>query len=309
MTPRRPFPAQRRQAFCCHGIWLTVGLLISAPPVWSAPSPTKALDVPYVPTPPEVVQEMLTLAKVQRGETVYDLGSGDGRVVIAAAERFGARGLGVDLDPERIAEARVNARRARVDGRVEFRQADLFTIDLRPANVLTMYLLGEVNVKLRPKILSQLRPGARVVSHDFDMDEWKPDDQRRVGEHRVYLWIVPARVAGTWAWTLPLTSGPRPYQINLDQKFQQVEGTALAVGTETDEGTRTSARELPVSEARLAGEQLAFTIRDPGGADRPALIMQYQGKVSEGTAEGVVTILDGASSAQVPWIARLMNRR
>jgi SAM-dependent methyltransferase len=269
----------------CLAPLLASGLLASDP----APD----LDVPYVPTPPEVVKAMLGMAKVQRGDTVYDLGSGDGRLVVTAAERFGARGLGVDIDPQRVAEARANARRAKVSGRVEFRKADLFELDLQPASVLTMYLLPDVNLKLRPRILEQLRPGARVVSHDFDMGEWTPDEQRTIGEHRVFLWIVPAKVGGTWEWTVPLTSGPRPYLAELVQRFQQVEGNVAGK------------TKIPLTSARLAGTQLGFTIVDPNGPEGRPLTMQYQGTVNGGSATGVVTVVEGTTSTQVPWIAKL----
>jgi SAM-dependent methyltransferase len=189
------------------------------------PTFPKSLDVPYVPTPTEVVQTMLDMAKVKRGDTVYDLGSGDGRVVVTAARKYGARGLGVDLDPQRIAEARANARRNAVTDRVEFRQGDLFGVDLRKASVLTMYLLPEVNMKLRPRLIEQLRPGTRVVSHNYNLGDWQPDAIRNVGEdHIVYLWIVPARVSGNWRWELPLPAGAQQYSLDVDQHFQQVRG-------------------------------------------------------------------------------------
>jgi hypothetical protein len=294
----------------CLVALLASGAILTAAPAWGQPSAAlQPLDVPYVPTPPEVVRVMLALAKVAPSDTVYDLGSGDGRLVVTAADRHGARGLGVEIDPQRVAEARVNARRAGVAGKVEFKQADLFGIDLRPATVLTMYLLPDVNLKLRPRILEQLRPGARVVSHDFDMAEWQPDARRTVGEHCVFLWIVPARVAGTWGWTVPLTSGPRQYAANLDQRFQQVEGTAVATTTGPSTVATGLDGKIPLTDAKLVGDQLAFTIRDPGGPDGRPLIMQYQGSVSNGTTTGVVTIVEGASSAQVPWNARLQSAR
>ena len=149
-----------------------------------------ARDVPFVPTPEAVVDEMLALAKVGPGDVVYDLGSGDGRIVIAAAKQ-GARAVGIDIDPQRIREARSNARQARVDDRVEFRQGDLFKSDISEATVVTLYLLTAVNRQLRPKLLSELKPGTRVVSHAFDMGDWKPMATRHIGHSTVYFWIVP----------------------------------------------------------------------------------------------------------------------
>jgi SAM-dependent methyltransferase len=153
-------------------------------------------DVPYVPTPQRVVDEMLTLAAVTRDDVVYDLGSGDGRIVITAAKKYGARGVGVDIDPERIRESNENARKAGVTDRVKFLQQDLFTIDLKDATVVTLYLLPEVNLRLRPKLLRELRPGTRVVSHSFDMGDWKPQKTVEVNQgrsHTIYFWVIPAR--------------------------------------------------------------------------------------------------------------------
>ena len=151
-----------------------------------------ARDVPFVPTPEAVVDEMLALAKVGPGDVVYDLGSGDGRIVIAAAKQ-GARAVGIDIDPQRIREARSNARQAGVADRVEFRQGDLFESDISEASVVTLYLLTAVNRQLRPKLLSELKPGTRVVSHAFDMGDWKPVATRHIGQSTVYFWIVPER--------------------------------------------------------------------------------------------------------------------
>jgi 23S rRNA G2445 N2-methylase RlmL len=151
------------------------------------------INAPYVETPPEVAIAMLKAAQVKPEDVVYDLGCGDGRIVIAAAQKFGARGVGVDLYPKHIAEARRNAREAGVAGRVEFRQQDLFDIDLSPATVVTLYLLPEVNLELRPKLLRELKPGSRIVSHAFDFGNWKPDKQFEVNGNKVFLWVVPGR--------------------------------------------------------------------------------------------------------------------
>lgn len=154
--------------------------------------PGLARDVPFVPTPERVVAKMLEVAKVGPKDVVYDLGSGDGRIVIAAAKK-GARGIGIDIDPERIREARENARRAGVTKRVEFRESDLFKADFSDATVVTLYLLSGVNLKLRPKLLAELKPGTRIVSHGFDMGDWKPAGTYTVGTSTVYYWVVPKR--------------------------------------------------------------------------------------------------------------------
>jgi len=150
-------------------------------------------DVPYVPTPPEVVEAMLELGHVKKGDVVYDLGCGDGRIVITAAKKYGARGVGIDINPERIKEANDNAKTEGVTDRVRFLEQDLFKADFRAANVVTLYLLSSVNMKLRPKLLTELKPGTRVVSHQFDMGDWKPDKKVEMGHRTLYLWIVPEK--------------------------------------------------------------------------------------------------------------------
>ncbi|MDD4777821.1 MAG: methyltransferase domain-containing protein [Fermentimonas sp.] len=151
------------------------------------------LDVPYVPTPQKVVDGMLELADVKKGEVVYDLGCGDGRIVITAAKDFGATGIGVDLNPERIEEANANAVEAKVENKVTFHQGDLFNFDFSKADVLTLYLLPDVNLKLKPKILAEMKPGSRVVSHAFTMGDWEPDESITIEGRNVYLWIIPEK--------------------------------------------------------------------------------------------------------------------
>jgi ribosomal protein L11 methylase PrmA len=144
-----------------------------------------------VPTPEEVVEAMLNVAKVTKNDVVYDLGCGDGRIVIAAAQKHGARGVGIDIDPQRIAEATANAEKAGVTDRVKFMQADLFTTDISQATVVTLYLLPSLNVKLRPKLMKELKPGTRIVSHAFDMGDWQPEQTLEVEGRRVYYWTIP----------------------------------------------------------------------------------------------------------------------
>ena len=153
-------------------------------------------DVPYVPTPQTVVDAMLSLAAVNKDDVVYDLGCGDGRIVITAAKKYGARGVGIDIDPERIKEANGNAKQAGVSDRVKFIEQDLFQSDFKEASVVTLYLLPAINLKLRPKLLSELKPGTRVVSHSFDMGDWKPDKTETVdGYRKVFFWIIPEKTA------------------------------------------------------------------------------------------------------------------
>ena len=153
-------------------------------------------DVPYVPSSPEVVDAMLKLADVKPGDTVYDLGCGDGRIVIAAAQKYHAQGVGIDINPERIHEAEANARSAAVSGRVRFINQDLFKADIKEATVVTLYLLSSVNLKLRPKLLKDLKPGTRVVSQTFDMGDWKPDREIQLNGRSIYLWTIPKNAAG-----------------------------------------------------------------------------------------------------------------
>jgi len=152
-------------------------------------------DVIYVPTPEDVVEQMLKLANVHKGDIVYDLGCGDGRTVIAAAKNFGARAVGIDINPQRIKESRENAQKAEVTDMVTFHLGDLFEADIKEATVVTLYLLQSLNVKLRPKLWKELKPGTRVVSHDFDMGDWKPEKEVQLDEHTIYLWTIPAGAA------------------------------------------------------------------------------------------------------------------
>jgi hypothetical protein len=221
------------------------------------------LDTPYVPTPQVVVDRMLDLAQVRSGDMVIDLGSGDGRIMITAAQKYGARGFGVDIDPRLVKLSNEEARRAGLADRVKFLQQDLFRTDIREADVLTLYLLPDVNLALRPKILAELRPGTRVVSHDYGMREWRPDAEetlaapdKRVGAHKestVYLWIVPAQVEGEWRLEIKSGGGLRRMRLDLRQRFQILSGS---VNLPRHGG-------VPLSEGRLRGNELRFSL--PGG--------------------------------------------
>jgi SAM-dependent methyltransferase len=155
--------------------------------------PLRMPDVIYLPTPQEVVDAMLRMAEVKKDDVLFDLGSGDGRIVVTAAQRYGTRGTGIDIDPERVEEANGNAKLAGVAKLAKFKNQDLFDTDLREATVVTLYLLPELNRKLMPKLLTELRPGARIVSHQFDMGSWKPDREATVAGRRIYMWTVPPR--------------------------------------------------------------------------------------------------------------------
>ncbi len=212
-----------------------------------APVAERDLDVPYVPTPRRVVEAMLDLAAVGPGDHLIDLGSGDGRIAVMAAQR-GARALGVDIDPNRVAEATLAAQAAGVTDRARFRRQDLFDTPLREASVVTMYLLPEVNMRLRPRLLTELRPGTRIVSHNFTLGDWGPDAQREVDASRIYFWVVPAVAAGEWLMEMP---GGASRRLVLEQSFQTVSGTLDG---------------LALRDVSLRGRRLVFTAELPGGA-------------------------------------------
>ncbi len=175
---------------------VAVAVVTFSPPSFAQEEtkPARQLDVWYVPTPHQIVERMLDVAGVRTGDVVYDLGCGDGRMVIAAARKFATRGVGVDLDPQRIREARANAKAAGVEHLVTFEVGDMFKTDIREATVVMLYLLPELNRRLKPKLLAELRPGARVVSHDFDMGkEWPPDEYVKLGTSGVYFWRIPEK--------------------------------------------------------------------------------------------------------------------
>jgi SAM-dependent methyltransferase len=207
------------------------------------------LDAPYVVTDNDVVNAMLELAQVRPDERVVDLGSGDGRILIAAARSLGARGLGVDIDPARIRESTANARAAGVSHRVIFRREDLFQTPLGDADVLTLYLSNDINFRLRPRILAQMRPGARVVSHDFNMGDWRADQTQRIGTATVYLWIVPARIDGRWAMDV----GGQRATLIINQRYQQFTGAV----TVNDLSSR-------IEQGRISASNIRFIVRING---------------------------------------------
>ena len=234
----------------------------------------RAPDVQWVPTPQEVVDQMLELAEVDENDLIYDLGSGDGRIVITAATRYGARGIGVDIDPERIADARANAETAGVSDRVKFVEGDLFEMDFSDATVVTLYLLNSLNRKLRPKLIEELEPGTPVVSHAFDMGEWPPDTSMSVDGKMVYLWIVPARLDGRWEVSMKGPNGDEEvFVLDIEQDFQKVNGIA-----ETEVGSS------EIQEGRVQGEEVSFTL-----TGRSTLARQFTGRIDgeimSGTAE------------------------
>jgi hypothetical protein len=187
------------RSYVASTLALLVGLALTGSTLAQQPALKpleKEPEVPYVPTHERIVAEMLKVAKVGKNDVLYDLGSGDGRIPITAAKRFGTRGVGVDIDPTRVTEARENAKKAGVSDKVKFMQQDLFETDIKEATVVTLYLLPEVNMRLRPKLLADLKPGTRVVSHNYDMGDWTPLKTLQVRvpeEHTIYYWVVPPK--------------------------------------------------------------------------------------------------------------------
>jgi hypothetical protein len=257
-------------------------------------------SVPYVPTPQDVVERMLEMAKVGPQDYLIDLGSGDGRIVVTAARKYGARGFGVDLNPTRISEANENARKAGVTDKVQFYQRDLFETDLSQATVVTMYLLPRVNLELRPKLLD-LRPGTRIVSHDFSMAEWKADQHVEMnskdkyggtgGLSDVYLWIVPAKVAGTWKARLQIRGKPVDYEFLLDQQFQSVSGSARVAG-----------RAVKLQDAALAGNQL--TMRFTADVHGAPMKHELTAQVGDGEMNGIADLSGAKIQAKLDWTAK-----
>ena len=226
-------------------------------------------DVIWVPTPDEVVDRMLNMAQATANDIVYDLGSGDGKIVIAAAKKFGARATGFEFNPDMVRLSQRNAQAAGVADKATFRQADIFQSDITPATVITMYLLPSLNLKLRPQLLN-MRPGTRVVSHSFDMDEWKADEISTIDGRRAYLWIVPASVAGFWTVETSVAGGSGKYDITFDQRFQGIDGLVRLGGIQA--GLR---------QARLTGASISFGVIDEQGVRR-----DFSGVVSGNKMEG-----------------------
>ena len=257
--------------------WLPALLAaICAAPLYAQKPPAR-LDVPFVPTNQATVDAMLRVANVGPKDYVIDLGSGDGRILITAARAHGARGFGVDLNPDRVKESIENAKAAGVSERVRFVRQNLYQTPIAEATVLTLYLLPRVNLELRPRLLAELKPGTRVVSHDFDMGDWQPDLQVNVrgAGSVVYLWIIPARVAGRWRVQGALP-GVDAFEVEFTQKYQDLEATVRGL-----KGP------VAVREARLDGSRIAFMLVDEKDyADRVLLEGTAGADSMEGVARG-----------------------
>lgn len=245
------------------------------------------LDVPtpYIPSTRGNVDEMLRLAAVTPDDVVFDLGSGDGRIVIAAARDYGARGVGIDIDPALVRESSENARRAGVAERTEFRASDIFAVNLKDATVVTMYLLSGLVAKLEPKLLAELKPGTRIVAHDYGFPKWQPDRTVRISKTYM-LYVVPAKVGGAWRIDAPLTRG-REFLLDLQQQYQAVHG-----------GVRVQGGFLPAFEARVDGKKISFVLVDDDMSYR------FEGIAHGDVMEGVVRYGYGPKSEEQRWRAQ-----
>jgi SAM-dependent methyltransferase len=250
------------------------------------------LDVPYEPTSYEIAEEMLRMANVKKDDLVYDLGCGDGRIVIMAVKERGARGIGVDLDPQRIKESVENARKAGVTDKVRFFNQDLFKTDFRDATVMMLYLWPEVNLRLRPKLLTDLKPGTRVVSHSHTMGDWKPDARSEVSKHNLYFWVIPANVTGTWTWLMPSKGGRTSAAVlRLTQHFQEIKGELTIDGST-----------VTISDAVLKGPNLRFVVETQTGGQKRS--MRFEGRAQGDTIRGNLEIPEGGAVKKTPWEAK-----
>lgn len=264
-----------------HSLALTAVFLVAAAPAWAQefkPQVGQAgKDVIWVPTPDDVVDRMLRMAQTTANDIVFDLGSGDGKIVIAAAKKFDARATGLEYNPDMVKLSQRNAQAAGVGDKAVFRQADVFQSDFSQATVVTMYLLPSLNLKLRPTIL-QMRPGTRIVSHSFDMDEWKPDETSLVDNRRAFMWYVPAQVAGSWTLDTTGSGGNARYDVVMDQRFQVIEGSV-----------RLGKNLAGLRQPRLAGAAIGFAFVDDEGVRR-----DFTGTVAGGKMEGAYRTDAGA---------------
>lgn len=245
------------------------------------------IPTPYLPSTPVAVEEMLRLADVRASDVVVDLGSGDGRIPITAATAFGTRGFGVDIDAKLVEEANANARKAGVENLVRFERRDVFETDIREATVVTLYLLSGLVNRLKPKLLKELKPGTRIVAHDFGFKDWTPDRSANISKN-YYLYIVPARVGGAWRLEAELPAGQHTYQIEVQQDHQKIRGGAR---------TESSGGFLPLFEARLEGERIRFALVDDGQAHH------FEGTVRGNWMEGTVRTGIGRNLTERRWKA------
>ena len=253
--------------------------------------PAAALDVPFVPTNQPAVEAMLRIANVGPNDFVIDLGSGDGRILITAARKHGARGFGVDLDPQRVKESIANAKEAGVADRVQFQQRNLFDTRIGEATVLTMYLLPRVNLELRPRLFTELKPGTRVVSHDFDMGDWKPDLRATVrgSGSEIYYWVIPAQVHGLWKVQVGSARGNQDFELDIAQKYQEINVLARRAG-----------QQMLVITPRLEGDIIDFVLVEQQDANQRR---RFEGRVTGNAMQGTARADPGPDRGEFKWRA------
>lgn len=261
-------------------------LAVGAARAASAPPPDE-VPTPYLPSTNVAVEEMLRLADVKPGDFVVDLGSGDGRIPITAATQFGARGFGVDIDAKLVQESNENARKAGVADRVRFVQRDVFETDIREASVVTLYLLSGLVNRLKPKLMSELKPGTRIVAHDFGFKDWTPDRSVNISKN-FFLYIVPASIGGSWKLEAIVGESQHAYEIDIKQDHQKFRGGARTEG---------GAGFLPLFEPRLEGDRISFVLVDEGRAHH------FEGRVHASYMEGTVTSGIGKGLVKRSWRA------
>ena len=233
------------------------------------------LDAPFVRTPDYVIAEILHKTGVGKDDILYDLGSGDGRIVIEAARKTGCRAVGIEIDADLVDDSLLNAARAGVKDRVRFVVADIFTENLSEATVVTIYMSGDVNRRLRPKLLRELKPGVRIATYTFDMGEWKPDAVSTFGREDAYFWVVPANASGKWVWTEGKGKSGMRWEMELKQVFQEVSGQVSLNG-----------RPFPLRDVKLKGDEIRFNL-DGDAADRTSALV-FTGRIRGNTIEGTI---------------------
>ena len=298
-------PQARGRLWMAAATWALLSIAVPASVIAQTDDASSSPRVPYVPTPWVVVSAMLELGQVKNGDFLLDLGSGDGRVVIEAARTRGARGLGVELDADLVRLSNDEAKRLGVAPSARFLRQDLFETDLTQATVITMYLLPQVNMALRPRLASELRPGTRIVSHDFGLGDWRPDAQVKIPvpeksygppHSTIFLWVVPAFVAGAWEGSLGDSAKAPSFQVELRQQFQQLSGT-LRVGN----------RSAKLDQATLAADRVMFSAIIDSGRER--FRHAFTGRSVGGELVGAWTVSDARTAESVAATYETRARR
>jgi SAM-dependent methyltransferase len=256
-----------------------------------------SLDVPYVPTTMKVVRTILDLGSVGPDDYLIDLGSGDGRIVITAAKEYGARGFGVDLNKDLVELSKKYAAEEGVEKKTDFFVKDIFKTDIRDASVVTMYLLNDINIQMRPKLLAELKPGSRIISHDFHLGEWRPDKMVHLNIGKsyqidtiLYLWTVPAGVVGRWHWRLSLLGENLSFDMELNQSYQNINGVV-----------KNGDYNLHIFDAGLNGDRIQFSLF--AEVDERMVRQDYKGRVRGNTIDGTVQITGSIEEVLLKWQA------